>query len=129
MRPNIRFLWFSLALTGAALLPYVAGCSSSKEAASQDEAIEEDEGELPGPSRGSAIVLSADDRVAVMVNRDIGTVSVFALDYPRDGYSKDGSDSFLPVITKKAEVDVGSGTEPWQAVVSPFGTKAYVVLR
>jgi mono/diheme cytochrome c family protein len=126
---NVRYLYFTLALAGATMIPYATGCSSSEEAVSQDDVVEEDEGELPGPSRGSAVVLSADDRVAVMVNRDIGTVSIFSLDYPRDGYSRDGKDSFLPVITKKAEIALGPDSEPWQAVLSPGGTKAYVVLR
>src|SRR5436190_10676194 len=118
--------WIGMALVGAAgLLPYETGCN----AISDDDVEEEDEGELPGPSRGSAVVLSADDRVAVMVNRDVGTVSVFALSYGREGYSKDGSESFLPTITKKAEIALGEGSEPWQAVLSPGGTKAYVVLR
>ena len=112
-------------LGGASCLPWATGCSA-------EEAIEgdgEDEGELPGPSRGSAIVLSADDRVAVATNRDTGTVTVFALTYAKEGYSKDGSQSFLPTVTKKAEVDVGKGSEPWQVVISPNGSKAYVVLR
>src|SRR3954470_20039774 len=89
----------------------------------------EDEGELPGPSRGSAVVLSADDEVAVMVNRDVGSVSVFSLSYDRDGYSADGHDSFLPRIEKTAEVSLGAGSEPWQVVLSPSGNTAYVVLR
>src|SRR4030095_11597271 len=72
---------------------------------------EEEPDELPGPSRGSAVVLcaddpragsavvlSADDHVAVMVNRDIGTLSVFALSYDKDGYSRDGGQAFLPTI-------------------------------
>src|SRR5688572_13355774 len=123
---KVRHLWLSVALLGAAaLLPYQTGCSSD-EAAAIDE---EDEGELPGPSRGSAIVLSADDRVAVSVNRDVGTVSVFHLKYSREGYSRDGKDSYLPVVTKKAEIDLGKDSEPWQVVISPNGSKAYVVLR
>ena len=126
---SIRYLWLSLALAGAATLPYATGCSSSEEASADDDVDEADEGELPGPSRGSAIVLSADDRVAVMVNRDIGTVSVFSLSYRREGYSRDGKESFLPEITKKAEIALGPDSEPWQAVISPGGEKAYVVLR
>jgi DNA-binding beta-propeller fold protein YncE len=119
--------WLGIVLVGALAgsLPYATtGCSDDPAAASDD-----DEGELPGPSRGSAVVLSADDRVAVMVNRDTGTLSVFALTYAHDGYSRDGSQSYLPTVTKTADVDLGAGTEPWQAVVSPGGTSAYVVLR
>ena len=110
----------------ATVAPYAMGCSSEAEEAAVDP---DDEGELPGPSRGSAVVLSSDDRVAVMVNRDVGTVSVFELTYPQDGCSFDGKDSFLPTVTKKAEIDLGAGSEPWQVVISPNATKAYVVLR
>ena len=109
---SIRYLWLSLALAGAATLPHAMGCSSSEQASADDDVDEADEGELPGPSRGSAIVLSADDRVAVMVNRDVGTVSVFSLEYPRDGYSKDGTDSFLPVITNRPPQEPGGGPDP-----------------
>jgi hypothetical protein len=118
---TFHYLCFAVPLAlGAALLP--VGCSD-------DEPNETDEGELPGPSRGSAVVLSADDRVAVMVNRDVGSVSVFALTYPKDGYSKDGKTSFLPTLAKTAELPLGSGSEPWQVVLSPQGNQAYVVLR
>ncbi|HEY8074572.1 MAG TPA: YncE family protein [Labilithrix sp.] len=72
----------------------------------------------PGPSRGSAIALSADDTILVAVNRDAGSVTVFSVAYP-DGAS--------PTLTKKAEVPVGA--EPWQVVLSPDGDSAYVVLR
>jgi mono/diheme cytochrome c family protein len=118
---SFHYLCFGLPLLiGATLMP--AGCSD-------DEANGDDEGELPGPSRGSAVVLSADDRVAVMVNRDVGSVSVFALAYARDGYSKDGKTSYLPAVTKTAEIPLGAGSEPWQVVLAPQGNQAYVVLR
>src|SRR5439155_25807605 len=78
---------------------------------------------------GSGVVLSADDEVAVMVNRDVGSVSVFSLSYPRDGYSYDGKDSFLPTLKKTAEVGFGANSEPWQVVLSPSGNTAYVTLR
>jgi hypothetical protein len=76
---------------------------------------------LPSASRGSALALSPDDAVAVMVNRDSGSVSVFALDFPADGTA--------PKVTKTAEVQLGAGSEPWQVVVGPDGDTAYVVLR
>jgi hypothetical protein len=120
---------FRLVLTVAGLvIGYGAGCSSNP-AAEQEIVGAEDDTELPGPSRGSAVVLSADDEVAIMVNRDRGSVSVFSLSYDRDGYSSDGRDSFLPTVKKTAEVDLGAGSEPWQAVISPSGKVAYVVLR
>ncbi len=78
-------------------------------------------GVLPGPSRGAAIALSPDDSVAVMVNRDAGSVSVFGVTYPADGSP--------PVVTRKKELSLGAGSEPWQAVVAPDGVTAYVVLR
>ncbi|MFO0734479.1 MAG: hypothetical protein U0270_01300 [Labilithrix sp.] len=122
-----RAWWLGIVLMGGAgLLSHTTGCADDPAEASDQE---EDEGELPGPSRGSAVVLSADDRTAVMVNRDSGTLSVFSLTYGREGYSRDGSQSYLPTITKTADLDLGAGSEPWQAVISPNGTKAFVVLR
>jgi hypothetical protein len=64
-----------------------------------------------------------------MVNRDVGSLSVFALGYEHDGYSTDGTEAHLPLLRKTAEVDLGAGSEPWQAVISPSGNTAYVVLR
>jgi hypothetical protein len=74
---------------------------------------------LPGPSRGAPIALSPDDTRAVVVNRDVGTVTVLAIDYSSDP----------PSPTKLAEIDLGKGSEPWQAVVHPDGGKAFVVLK
>lgn len=71
-----------------------------------------------GPSRGSAIAMSADDGVVVSVNRDAGSVTVFQVAYPSDG---------APTLTKGAELQVGA--EPWQVVLSPDGDAAFVVLR
>jgi mono/diheme cytochrome c family protein len=76
---------------------------------------------LPDASHGSAIALSPDDSIAVMVNRDVGSVSVFDLTYPGEGASA--------TVTKKAEVSLGAGSEPWQVVIGPDGATAYVVLR
>ena len=69
------------------------------------------------PSRGAPIALSQDDTVAVAVNRDVGSVSVFTVTPEPVG------------IAKKAEVDLGAGTEPWQLVILPEQTSALVVLR
>lgn len=71
------------------------------------------------PSRGSAVALSEDDSILVAVNRDVGSVSVFSIEYPADGTPAK--------VTKKAEVAVGA--EPWQVVLSPDGDTAYVVVR
>jgi YVTN family beta-propeller protein len=75
---------------------------------------------LPGPSHGSAVALSPDDSTAVVVNRDVGTVTVLRITYPNGQ---------PPAATMAAEIDVGAGSEPWQAVISPDGTRAFVVLR
>ncbi|HMJ14935.1 MAG TPA: YncE family protein, partial [Polyangiaceae bacterium] len=74
----------------------------------------------PGATRGSAIALTPDDRYAVSVNRDVGSVTVLSVAYP---------DGKAPVLTKRAEVALGAGTEPWQVAISPDGKYAYVVLR
>jgi hypothetical protein len=124
-----RYLVFRELLALAGLL-FVHGAGCAADTSGQEAAVTgEDEGELPGPSRGSAVVLSADDEVAVMVNRDVGSVSVFSLSYDRYGYSSDGHDSYLPTVTRTAEVKLGAGSEPWQAVISPSGNTAYVILR
>jgi hypothetical protein len=39
----------------------------------------------PGPSRGSAIAVSADDAIVVAVNRDVGSITGFKASYPEDG--------------------------------------------
>ncbi len=70
-----------------------------------------------GPSRGSALALTEDDSIAVSVNRDVGSVSVFSVSYT----------SGAPQLSRTAEVAVGA--EPWQVVVHPDGDTAFVVLR
>ncbi|MBX3199936.1 MAG: hypothetical protein KF850_15860 [Labilithrix sp.] len=73
----------------------------------------------PGPSRGSAIAISADDSIVVAVNRDVGSVTVLRATYPDDG---------TPArLEKAAEVSVGG--EPWQVAIAPDGGSAFVVLR
>ena len=73
---------------------------------------------LPVPSHGSAIVFSPDDSLAVATNRDVGSVSVLKLTYPTGG---------TPTASLVGEVQVGN--EPWQVVISPDNSTAYVVLR
>jgi mono/diheme cytochrome c family protein len=75
---------------------------------------------LPGPSHGSSVALSPDDSVAVVTNRDVGSVTVLKMSYPT------GAPATAAVI---GEVNVGMGSEPWQAVISPDNTIAYVALR
>jgi hypothetical protein len=73
---------------------------------------------LPVPSHGSAIVFSPDDSLAVATNRDVGSITVLKMSYPNGA---------APTASLVGEVHVGA--EPWQVVISPDGTKAYVVLR
>ena len=72
------------------------------------------------PGRGAAVALAGDDSVAVVVNRDVGSVSVLE---PVDA-SGGGSDLRLV-----SEVLLGEGSEPWQVALAPDGDSAYVVLR
>lgn len=72
---------------------------------------------LISPSHGSSVAVSVDDTKVVVANRDVGTVSVFSVDYSGE----------MPVVTKTAEVAVGA--EPWQVVIHPSGDTAYVVVR
>lgn len=73
---------------------------------------------LSQPSRGSSVSLSEDDTRAVVVNPDLGTASVFAIDYAA---------GVLPAVKKTGDVPVGA--EPVQAVVHPNGNWAFVVSR
>jgi YVTN family beta-propeller protein len=72
----------------------------------------------PGQLRGSAIALTPDDSHLVVVNRDVGTVTVMSVAVDVGGE---------PVMTEVAELPVGN--EPWQVVVDACGANAYVVLR
>jgi hypothetical protein len=73
----------------------------------------------PGPSRGSAIAISADDSVVVATNRDVGTVTVFKTAFPDDGAA--------PTMEKVAELEIGA--EPWQVAIAPNSDTAFVVLK
>ncbi len=70
-----------------------------------------------GQLRGSAIALSSDEKSIVAVNRDVGSVSVFTVDYS----------SGQPEIALTKELPVGA--EPWQVAIDGCGTTAYAVLR
>ena len=74
---------------------------------------------LSGPSKGSSIAISPDGKVALVANRDVGSVSVLTL-APADS-------GVLPAPAKVAELAVGN--EPWQVVISPDSSTGYVVLR
>ena len=75
---------------------------------------------LTQPSRGSAAAISPDDATAVIVNRDTGSATVLALQYPT---------SQPPTAQFTREVLLGGGSEPWQAVIGPDNDTAYVVLK
>lgn len=72
-----------------------------------------------GPSRGAPIALSDDDSILVVANRDVGSVTVFAVDYAGDGSGA--------TLTKKAELPVGA--EPWQVAIASDNQTAYVAVR
>ena len=76
--------------------------------------------ELAQPSRGAAIAISEDDSVAVVVNRDVGSITVLKLEYP---------DKAAPKWSVLRELKLGDGSEPYQVVIGPDGNSAYVVLR
>ena len=69
------------------------------------------------PGRGAAVALAQDDSVAVVVNRDSGSVTVLKL----------GDEE--PSLELVAELAVGEGSEPWQVAIDPAADYAYVVLR
>ena len=72
------------------------------------------------PARGAAVAISPDDSLAVVVNRDVGSVSVLSLDYDKQAVKQ------LQLIK---EVSVGASSEPHQVAFAPDGKSAYVVLR
>lgn len=118
------------ALATAIILLKVTGCGGSDDADPAKNPTEQPDGGgdagpegplsiAPGPSRGSAIAISADDSLVVAVNRDVGSITVFKTSFPEDGSPAK--------LTEAHEVPVGA--EPWQVALSPDGDSAYVVLR
>ncbi|HVJ20822.1 MAG TPA: hypothetical protein VM686_35675, partial [Polyangiaceae bacterium] len=71
-------------------------------------------------TQGGAVVLSRDERIAVVANRSAGVVTVFSLD-PSLGAAN--------MVTRTVEVSTGEGSEPWAAVIGSDDDTAYVVLR
>lgn len=74
--------------------------------------------ELLGPSRGSAVAVTADDRIVVSANRVSGSASVFAM--------VPGS---FGVLARINELALGAGSEPVSVVMAPDNNAAYVLLR
>lgn len=90
--------------------------------AQDDGGTDADARPLPwfGRTRGGAVVLSRDERIAVATFRSAGVVEVLALD----------PDAELDaLVTRRTELDLGEGSEPWAAVISGDGNTAYVILR
>jgi hypothetical protein len=75
---------------------------------------------LAQPSRGSAVALSPDESLALVANRDVGSVTLLGLDRSKPG---------APPSRVLEEIPLGQGSEPWQVAFAPDGETAFVVLR
>jgi YVTN family beta-propeller protein len=75
---------------------------------------------LSAPSRGSAVVLSPNEKIAVAVNRDVGSISVLKVIYEEGKVTR---------TEPSCELNLGAGSEPWQVVIAPDNETAFVVLR
>lgn len=75
---------------------------------------------LEQPTRGSPVALSPDESLALVVNRDAGSVTLLALDRTNPG---------APPTEVRREIALGEGSEPWQVAFGPDGDTAFVVLR
>jgi DNA-binding beta-propeller fold protein YncE len=72
----------------------------------------------PTTSHGSTVALTDDDSRLVVANHDVGTATVFAVDY---------SSGVLPALTKTGEIAIGG--EASALVVHPDGDTAFVLSR
>jgi DNA-binding beta-propeller fold protein YncE len=72
------------------------------------------------PRSGAAISISEDDTLALAVNRDLGSVSVFGLEFDKEA---------LKQISLRKELLLEPSSEPYQVVLAPDGQTGYVVLR
>jgi YVTN family beta-propeller protein len=75
---------------------------------------------LEQPSRGSPVALSPNETLALVVNRDVGSVTLLGLDRSNPG---------APPAEVLHEIALGAGSEPWQVAFGPDGDTAFVVLR
>lgn len=69
---------------------------------------------------GSAVALSYDERVALITNRSVGSVTVLSIKPER---------GLKDMIAKSTQIQLGEGSEPWAAVIGADDNTAYVVLR
>ncbi len=118
--PRGMLTWTRLGCLALALCAS-AGCTPTTDLDGLTPGIAEMPRRL-GRTRGGTIVMSRDERIAVVANRSAGVVSVFDVD-PTAGL---GSPAMLAGLR---EVQTGAGSEPWAAVVAEDGNTAYVVLR
>lgn len=71
-------------------------------------------------TRGSAIVLTRDEKIAVAANRTTGSITVLRMD---------PTQSPADLVTRSVELDTGEGSEPVAAVIGADDDTAYVLLR
>jgi hypothetical protein len=76
---------------------------------------------LDSSSRAAAVALTPDDTIAAVVNRDVGSLSVMAIEFD----DKDATKS----VRLLREIPLGEQSEPYQVAIGPDGDSAYVVLR
>jgi hypothetical protein len=69
---------------------------------------------------GSAVALSYDERIAVITNRSVGSVTVLSIKPER---------GLKDMIAKSTQIPLGEGSEPWAAIIGADDNTAYVVLR
>jgi hypothetical protein len=79
-----------------------------------------DPGAWTARTRGGAVVLSRDERIAVMTTRSAGVVTVFELD---------PGAPLEELVKTRTELDLGADSEPWAAVLSADGETAFVISR
>ena len=75
-------------LTMGVLVLAAAGCGDGNHAATTDLAAPPDLGPVavaPGPTRGSAVAVTPDDSIAVVANRDVGSVTILQLAFLEGG--------------------------------------------
>jgi hypothetical protein len=71
-------------------------------------------------TRGAAIVLTRDEKIAVAANRTTGSITVLRMD---------PTASPADLVTRSVELDTGEGSEPVAAVIGADDDTAYVLLR